>query len=361
MMRIPRYDGAGLVNLVAELERRLTGNAPSPGLETGRAAAVPAGHSFLLVLIDGLGHHQLGHPAAAAIAAAERAVLDAPFSTQTAVATATIATGLPPSRHGLIAYLLPMPGIGVVNMLWWFPIDGGPEPPAPEAFLPEPNLAERLGAAGRRTVVVEPSGYVGGPLDRILYRGARVIGAETDAQAIDLALDQVAEPGTLVALYLPHVDSAAHAFGQTSHDYATAVAEVASIWVELEARLPVGAVMVGTADHGHVDVATHVEFVPPEGVVVYGDSRVLYLRGSASAVAGFTETLPGRWVPHGDLGSVWGPGPVHASFADRAPAGLMLAPDHHAYRYPGNDTRLVGHHGGLTTAEVEIPLLVARR
>jgi hypothetical protein len=360
-MRIPRFDGAGLVNLVAELERRLAGAAPSPGLDAERAAAIPDGHSYLFVLIDGLGHHQLDHTTATPLAGAEQAVLDAPFSTQTAVATATIATGLPPSQHGLIAYLLPMPGYGVVNMLWWFPIAGGPGPPDPEAFLPEPNLAERLRSAGRRAVVVEPAAYVGGPLDRILYRGAEVIGSGTDAEAVGLALEQAVEPGTLVALYLPHVDSAAHTFGQASPEYAAALAEVGSIWAELEARLPDGVVMVGTADHGHVDVTTHVEFVPPDGIAVYGDSRALYLRGEGSEIEAFTTTVPGRWLPFADVSTAWGPGPLHPDFERRAPAGLMLAPAGHAYLYPGNDTRLIGHHGGLTAAEVEIPLLVARR
>jgi hypothetical protein len=358
-MRLPRYDGAGLVNLVAELERRLTGSAPSPGLEPAIAAAIPEGRSYLFVLIDGLGHHQLGHPEAATLARAETAVLDAPFSTQTAVATATLATGLPPAAHGLIAYLLPLPGFGVVNMLWWFPIAGAEAPPDPERFLPEPNVAERLGAAGARSVIVEPSGYVGGPLDRILYRGTSVIGADTDAAAIEIALEQAAEPGTLVALYLPHVDSAAHAFGQASDPYAEALTTVGSLWSELEARLPPGVVMVGTADHGHVDVTHHTEFELPYELVGYGDNRVLYLQGDWHPIVRFAESVPAALVPFDTVAGAWGPGPLHPEFPTRAPTGLLFADPGHAFLYPGNDTRLVGHHGGLTPSEVEIPLLVA--
>lgn len=357
-MRLPSYDGGGLVNLVAELEHRLTGSSAAVRLRAGDA--IPDGRSFLFVLIDGLGHHQLRHPAASPLARAEAAVLDAPFSTQTAVATATIATGLPPSQHGLIAYLLPLPDFGVVNMLWWFPVAGGSAPPEPERFLPSPNLGERLAAVGADTFVVEPSGYVGGPLDRILYRGTEVIGSQGDADAIDAALARVAEPGTLVALYLPHVDSAAHAFGQGSEEYAAALAAVGAIWSELETRLPPGAVMVGTADHGHVDVATHIEVQPPDGVECYGDGRALYLRGDRGALQRFVGEVPGTWVPLEEMAGAWGPGPVHPRFRERLPTGLLLADSGHAFLYPGNDTRLAGHHGGLSAAEVEIPLLVAR-
>ena len=32
MEKQPSYDGSGLVNLMAEIERRMTGSSPSPGL-----------------------------------------------------------------------------------------------------------------------------------------------------------------------------------------------------------------------------------------------------------------------------------------------------------------------------------------
>jgi hypothetical protein len=61
-MHPPDYSGGGLINLVAELERRLTGKAVSPGLQPELAAAVPDAAGYLLVLCDGLGDGQLAHP-----------------------------------------------------------------------------------------------------------------------------------------------------------------------------------------------------------------------------------------------------------------------------------------------------------
>ena len=40
-MNGPDYSGGGLVNLMAELELRLIGSAPNPGLDPDLAATIP--------------------------------------------------------------------------------------------------------------------------------------------------------------------------------------------------------------------------------------------------------------------------------------------------------------------------------
>jgi hypothetical protein len=361
-MRFPDYDGGGLVNLVAELEHRLTGRSAAPRLGPTRRAPIPEAESYVLVLIDGLGDHQLDHPQAAALARARRARLDAPWPTQTSVATATLATGLPPSQHGLLAYLLDLPGAGVVNTLLWYPIAGDHMLEFDAAgFLPAPNTAERLASAGCETVVIEPEAFVGGPLDRVLYRGTRVVGVQGDDEEVAAAAAEAAVPGRLVVVYLPHVDTAAHAVGQGSEAYATALTDVARIWHELAIMLPSHAAMVGTADHGHVDVHTIVGVDPLEGVTIGGDSRVLHLKGDRVTIEEFAAGLPGTLVAGDEALPAWGPPPHHPEFPARAPDALLFADDGTAFAYPGNDIPLIGYHGGLTPAELEIPLLIADR
>ena len=55
---------------------------------------------------------------------------------------------------------------------------------------------------------------------------------------------------TLVFTYVPQVDFAAHVFGLESPEYGDAMATAAGIWSGIAERLPAGAVMIGTADHG---------------------------------------------------------------------------------------------------------------
>ena len=143
--RIPDYAGGSLLNLMAELEHRLTGSAPARRLHAHLADHISAADTYVLVLFDGLGDHQLEHPGAAPLRNARVDALDAVFPTTTSVNLATIATGLAPATHGLIAHQLYVPATGqVVNTLKWGTPWGTPVQVDHGSFLPKPNLWERL-------------------------------------------------------------------------------------------------------------------------------------------------------------------------------------------------------------------------
>ena len=359
-MQGPDYSGGGLVNLAAELEFRLRGKYLSPRLYPDLAATIPDAETYVLVLFDGLGDLQLAHRAAAPLRRFRQAGLDAAFSTQTTVNLATLATATPPSVHGLVSYLLRFPD-RVVNTIWWFDLEGRPVETDFARFLPAPNLPERLATAGMDTVVIQPAGYQGTPLSEVLFRTGTALPYEDDGDAVPLALEAAARPGRLVFLYFPHVDAAGHAEGQESDSYAEMMALVGRRWTELASGLPDNAVAVGTADHGHVDVQPegklHIE--PAEGVILHGDSRCVWVAGDLAAARRMAEDLPVRWVDRSEMKGWWGPEPVTGLAADRLPAAVLLADDNVALHYPGNDVELVGYHGGVTPAELRVPLLVA--
>src|SRR3990170_2087310 len=320
-MRPPDYQGGGLVNLIAELEYRLTGSAAAPRLRADLAARIPPAAGYVFVLIDGLGDHQLGHPAAAPLARHRVGAIDASFSTQTTVNTSTLATGLPPAQHGLIAYLLRL-GDRVANTIFWFDPVGDPVEVDYRQFLPAPNLAERMSAAGVESIVVEPSAFIDSPLEQVLYRGATVVPAPDDAASVRIALERAAEPGKLVVVYVPNVDAAAHAAGQESRLYRQALQDAAGIWRALATGLPPHA-------------------------------------GAVDEAAALSAQLPVTWVSRSDMDGWWGPPPYHPEFERRRPDGALVADDGFALLYPGNEGIMVGQHGGLTEAELRIPILVA--
>jgi hypothetical protein len=358
-MRPPDYLGGGLVNLAAELEHRLRGDAPWTRLYPQLRDAIPAASTYVLVLFDGLGDHQLEHPHAGPLHRARRAVLDAAFSTQTTVNLSTLATGLPPSEHGMVAYLLRFPD-RVVNTIWWFDLYGEPVVIDYETFLPNPNLPERLAAAGVESVVIQPAGYDGSPLSRVLFRSGTALPYDDDDAAVEIALDAAGSPGRLIFLYFPHIDAAAHAEGQQSDLYAEMMALMARRWSELTERLPADAVAVGTADHGHVDVPPeqrlHVD--APEGLILHGDNRCVWVSGDVGRAEAFARDLPARWVDRAAMAGWWGPEPPSEVAAGRLPDGALLVEDGFALHYPGNDAELVGYHGGVSPEELRIPLLV---
>ena len=117
---VPSYEGDNLVNLMAELELRLTGRSPTRGLRSELAGLIPDKRNYALVIIDGLGDRQLAQPSAERLRQSSRAGLQAPFPTTTTVGLSSVATALTPLQHGAIGYTQWMPSLGrIVNMLQW--------------------------------------------------------------------------------------------------------------------------------------------------------------------------------------------------------------------------------------------------
>ena len=368
-LTLPDYSGGSLVNLMAEIEQRLAGSSEFQGLHGHLGAHLPEAPTIVLVVVDGLGAGQLSHPAASSLREDLRTVIDAPFPTTTTVSLASIATGLPPSRHGLLGYQLHLPETidpddpkraSVVNTIKWTRLWGAPVAIDTSAFLPAPNLWERLRARGVEPVTVQPGGFAGSALSRLLYRGCRFEPAWTTGEMVDATIQLASHPGRLVVTYLPQVDFAAHVYGQDSREYADALTLVDGVWSALRTRLPPHAALVGTADHGHLDFPPERQISlprsPQRSLVLYGDSRVMFVRGDGAALA---DSVPAAWLPAADLEGWWGPGPVDERFAARRPDGVLVADDRHVILHRHSDTRMTGHHGGLTSAERELPLLAA--
>ena len=361
MITVPDYTGGSLVNLVAELERRMIGSAPSPGLHPHLAQAIPDAESYVLVLFDGLGDHQLAHPAAGPLRAARSTAIDAGWPTTTTVSMATIATGLTPAQHGLVGYQMLVPEAGlVVNTIKWITQWGEPVEHPLDDFLPAPNLWERLVDAGREPVTLQPWNFDDSPMSRMLYRGCRFEPWSDEDEAARAAA-QLAEPeGRLVFFYIPHVDFAAHVGGQQSDDYGEAMSIVSAMWERLVMNLPDHAVAVGTADHGHVDVPEERQIPIPRPLHddrdFGGDPRAPFVYGEVETVA---DAVGVDWMLRAEMEHWWGPGERHPHFEARAPDGVLLPPAETVVLHKHADERLIGQHGGLTDEERVVPLLVS--
>ncbi len=358
---LPDYDGGSLVNLVAELEHRLTGTAAAPRLRPETARRIPEAATYVLVVFDGLGADQLAHAAARGMAADLAARLDAPFPTTTTVSLASIASGVPPAQHGLVGYQMWMPELEVVvNTIKWTTLWGEPLDYDTTPFLPSPNTWERLRSGGAEPVTVQPRGFEGSPLSRLLYRGCRFEGIATVAEMIDATVELAAVPSRLILTYVPQVDFAAHVYGQAAPEYAEALAIADRVWTALAARVPSRATLIGTADHGHVDFPKQRQFKIPrpehEGRIFSGDGRAMYVNGEGRSLA---AQLPAEWHPRHELVTWWGPGPLHPPLDARVADGVLLADDGWLLLHRHSDDRMVGNHGGFTDPERRIPLLVS--
>ncbi len=352
-------DSAGLVNLVAELEIRLTGTAKHEGLPAWLGDAIPQATSYVVVVFDGLGMAQLSHPNATSLLGANQGTLAAPFPTTTSVSLATLVTGLTPVDHGLVAHLAWLEETDqVVNTLKWVNLAGKPVEYDYPSFLPRPNLWERLRAAGVEPVTVQPAAFTGSPLSQLLYRGARFEGAWDDQDLVEATVELAREPRRLILTYVWQVDFAGHVFGLDSPEFADAISLAANLWEQLVDKLPPGVALIGTADHGLIEYAKEDKLLVREErfnpLRFAGDTRGVHVWGNRALIEDFAKLTGGELI---DPATVYG-GDLSSLARSRVGEAVVLAPEGKVILPPGFDKRLRAYHGGLDPAEVEVPLLV---
>ena len=359
---IPSHAGNNLVNLVAELERRLTRHSPTRGLRSDLARLIPSARNYLLVVLDGLGDGQLSHPHAPTLRRSHRASLEAPFPTTTSVSLSSMCTGLTPLQHGVIGYRQWFPDLGkVVSLLRWTDLSGQHVRYDTSSFLPAPNLWERLSSRQARGMIVQPSAFLDTPLTRMLYRGAEMRGYRSPLE-VDPAYLFTRSERTLAVVYYHAVDVAAHEGGQGSESYGLAMSGADLLWTRLANRLPPDTVMLGTSDHGHCDIPEEGKFVlektDTDGLRWWGDSRALMLSGPSDRIGALAEKTGSRMIGPQTLRTWLGRGQPHPDLEARMPDALLLARDDTGIFPRGMDIQKIGHHGGLTPAEAQIPLLI---
>ena len=356
-MRLPDYTGGTIANLAAELEHRLSGSGPSVPLSPEVAASIPEGATYVIVLFDGLGDHQLAHPAAGSLRAARARSIDAVFPTTTSVNLAAFVTASMPARHGLVGHQVLLRG-AVINTLKWTKVGGEPITLEVDKVLPAPNLWERLSDRGVEVVTVQPGSFETSPLSRVLYRGCRLEPVWSYQEIVDATVQLAAGRHRLVFTYLPDVDVAAHLSGLESSRYADAIQIADTVWSSIAARLPSHAVLIGTADHGVIDGLTKIPLQRPPEVTYSGDPRGVAVRGLSDTVEMLATNLPATWMPIDEIREWWGPGPSHPELEQRLPDGLLV-PDRDVVLLPSSmDSRMIGYHGGLDEREIEVPLLI---
>ncbi|HET7846048.1 MAG TPA: alkaline phosphatase family protein, partial [Acidimicrobiia bacterium] len=337
----------------------LTGKETGIALRSELATHIPDARTYVLLLVDGLGIAQLDHPAAESMNAAKRGMLHAPFPTTTSVSLATVATGRPPSEHGLVSHLAWLEEAGgVVNTLKWVDMAGLPVTHDYASVLPKHNLWERLRAAGIEPITVQPGSFEGTPLSRLLYRGARFEPTWDTSDLIDATV-QMAESGRrFIFTYVWQVDFAAHVNGLGSSEFHDAMTLAARVWDDLDSRLPADVALIGTADHGLV------EFSEDDKILVRdkrydplrfaGDPRGVLLWGERLLIDALRDHTGGTLV---DPIGLIGPNPSAAA-RRRLGHDLLVPPEGKVILPPGFDKRLRCYHGGVSRAEIEIPLLV---
>jgi hypothetical protein len=281
----------------------------------------------------------------------------------------TFGTGTGPGRTGLVGYTVRNPRDGrLANMVSW---DGlGPA----RDWQREPTVFETLVAHGVTVTTVGPGKFMGSGLTEAALRGGGYRAAESLADRVDAALRLLREPG-LVYLYWGDVDKTGHHEGCGSWQWGDQLEALDSELRRLVRSLPAGASLVVTADHGMVDVdpvrrwdVATTPALAADVALVAGEPRALHVHLDAGAdpavvAARWSETLgDAAVVLTGDeaIGAgLFGPVSAHVRplIGDLVVATTGRATVVDSRTQTPASLRLVGVHGSLTPAEVQVPLL----
>lgn len=371
----PAY-GAGTLADVMPTALEALGVANPRGAMPLRDGEFDGVRRIAVLLLDGFGYHLL-RQAAQASATVEAihngelgrlTAITATVPSSTPISLASLACGTPPGNHGIIGFTLRVPDSGeLVTHIRW---DGAPDP---ELWQREPTAFERADADGVVCTVVSDGAFRDTGLTRAIYRGADWLPAATPEEVAEGTVNALARgERSLVYAYLPNVDTAGHFHGIGSAQWLDAVATVAKTVDDLLTYLPRGAALLVTADHGMVNlterlrVDEHPELL--HGVeAIAGDGRMRYLHAAPGAI----EDVAAAWGEAvGDraeilsrdeaVGRGWY-GPTVTDENRRRIGDLVVAcKDTFAVvgveGEPPHVARLIGQHGGLTGAEMAVPL-----
>ncbi len=366
---LPDYRGGCIANVVPRLLGTLAAPEDTPDW---LPEAAEHARQVVLLVVDGLGWHQLRArstltPNLSAAAGIDRAITSV-APTTTAAALTSITTGRPPSDHGILGYRL-ADGDRIMNMLRW-------------------TLGPRADSDARRSVPVRsfqpvaPFPGSAGPVpvvSKVDFGGTGFTAAHLgDSPLYDyrvpssLAVEvgrRLRDGAAFVYAYYDGIDKVAHASG-FGDNYDAELAAVDRIIGDVAATLPAGAVLLVTADHGQIDVGSRVELLGSEAMSMVrffsGEGRFRWLHarpGAADDLAALLDYRYGSttWVRTREelVDDGWFGGPLSGEFEARLGDVALIPFEPIAFMDPADtgENRLACRHGSLTTDELLVPLV----
>ncbi|WP_454197456.1 alkaline phosphatase family protein [Nocardia sp. Marseille-Q1738] len=337
-----------------------------------------------VLLIDGLGYEALAaNPAAAPFLSGLAPVsLTAGFPTTTATSLGSLGVGSPPGEHGIVGYLLNIPGYDhLLNPLAWR-LHGDPGKAdlrtelVPEEFQPLPTVFERAVADGIAVAQVSPRDQAGSGLTRAVLRGCEFRPQLSFGDLVANVAEAVrCGPRSLVYTYHGELDLTGHVRGPSSRSWELELTHADRLAATLAEQLPPGAALLVTADHGMVELNGRVDFDTTdalrEGVRELGGearARHVYTMAGAAAdvAAAWQDTLGADFevlTRDEAVARCWFGPRVTRTIAERIGDLVVVARGRRGVIRSGIEplqSRLVGHHGSLTPAEMNVPLCVFR-
>ena len=359
--RIPNYAGGCVSNIIpAILGPRGTAEIPDWMPEAVRGA-----NQVVLLVLDGLGWHQLQHrlTIAPTLASMGGASITTIAPTTTVSALTSITTGLAPGEHGLVGYRMNFGG-RVIQMLRW-----GDEKGDLRRMYPPDVVQPCPPFMGAVVPVLSRTELEGSAFTEAHLRGARPCGWRSQSSIAVQVRELLNNRHSFIYAYYDGVDKIAHERGFGEY-FDAELRQTDRLVADVLSVLVPGSVLLITADHGQVEVGTNTTALDAEVSAIVtlqsGEGRFRWLHTRPSAVddllAACTEHHgDAAWVMRRDElidGGWFGPRVTGAARQRLGDVALIArTPTSFDDIADSGPFPLICRHGALTDDELDVPLL----
>ncbi|MDX1432495.1 MAG: alkaline phosphatase family protein [Gammaproteobacteria bacterium] len=387
-MILPDYRSGSIVNLMQSI-RAAHGDGAEPGSPYGPLALLPPEtiarfDKIVLLVIDGLGYEYLREVAPnGALAAHLRGSMTSVFPSTTASAITTFLTGSAPLQHAMTGWFMWLEEIG--EIVAPLPFTSRMERCSltergldPAALFDSPPLLDRL---AMETWVVQRADISDSHYTRAHCGRATTLGYKSMPGMFQALREVVlARERCFVYAYWPELDAVSHKVGASARRTRKHLRMLDACFAEwLRSIAGSGTLVLVSADHGFVDTSEdtriylrdHPELAETLTRPLCGEQRVAYCyvdparrddfeRYVSATLADVCEAVPAAaLLSEGYLGL----GDAHPRLAGRIGDYVLVMRDNFVIRdhlpWEQRSHDHVGVHGGVSAAEMHVPLVVA--
>lgn len=378
----PDYQGSSIANLMQTLASVRGGDVGLyPPLEGLDAQPLVNARNVVMLVIDGLGYEYLSQYPDSHLYKHLHSKIMAVAPPTTTASVSTYLTGLAPQQHGLTGWFTYLRELGsVVTILPWVLRAGGPQlgesGRAATELLNLPSFFDRLAVD---TYSVMPDFLQGSEFNRMVSGQASLVPYATFQQCFDeIARLCRNTRKKYVYAYWAGFDMLAHGFGVGSEQVASHFLELDQAFEKLVDQLAGSdTTLLVSADHGfidappekRIDLSDHPELKACLQVPLCGEPRLAYCYVRHDMRTRFEDYVEQNFSGIAQLylsqdlvnENLYGLGDAHPELAHRTGDYTLVMEDKHVMidSLPGDTTpQLVGYHGGLSSQEIYVPLIL---
>ena len=388
-MELPDYQGGSIVNLMRSIEGALDARACAAAAAYPELSALPAqslsgARNIVLLVIDGLGYDYLsGAGAGSALQRQLKARVSSVFPSTTATAVSTFLTGVGPQQHALTGWHIWLRELGCLTATLRFRPRHGGEPlsragVAPRSVFTAEPMFDRLAANSH---VVSPASIIDSDYNVAHCGRARRWPYKELPELFSTAAEilRSGKERKFIHAYTYDLDAAAHTFGSASPEVQQTFRRIDTAYARfLEQIAGTGTVVIAVADHGFIDsprpVCIELEDHPLLAQMLMlplcGERRAAYCYVQPGQEAAFEHYVQTRLAHCASLyrssdliAQGWfGLGPANPRLAERVGHYTLVMKSDYTIKdwIPGEQRHLtLGVHGGVSAAEMYVPLILA--